>query len=169
MSNDEPVTLHGLFHEVIASTDLVTPLDIATEVFKRTPRKLIPDLYLSALRDASHTYLSRDRMHAREVVRAENTMSPAQLSGVVSHKVRQYQSGWEQAMNSRVMVDGQYKKFGECTFADMMAMSMSRRDAAARHAAIASQYERLAEAMKDREVETLADLDESVYREVVGS
>ena len=59
-------------------------------------------------------------------------------------------------------ITGKWKSLGDCTAADMRAMSQDRQERAVELAVSAAKYERLARAMNEREVETVSGLDTSI-------
>lgn len=128
--------LSGLIRQVLADTDLSDPREVAAEVSRRLRgAAALRDALMEALPVYVRTQFTRDRLLPRDLDTA-----PV----IVSSKVAAVRSDWQRRLETPVVVDGVWKRLGECTSADLLAVASALRVQAAQSVAKAEYYETLA-------------------------
>jgi hypothetical protein len=144
--------LNAAVADVLDSTDLVTPEEIAHKVVGD-----IPDEDLRAVLTLVLPGYVRGVIYRR---RAHNPYLTGSPPPARSAKVAAIRDTWSQpALRDRVHVgDGEWKLLGHCTYRDLMCAAMERRRLAQANLAKADHFEALANLLTARDVTHVADL-----------
>lgn len=149
-SVDTP-TLSSVIRSVLTEASFVTPDEVADEVVRRTPPKLLRDFYREAVRDRA-----RVQMHGLPAPRPEPQGQPR------SAKVQAIRDMHQKRLASLVSVNGEWKRFGECSHEDVLALAAERQAMAIANANRAEQFRRVAKELANRGAATVADLPADV-------
>lgn len=125
--------------QVINTTNLTDPDDIAQAVFDRTPEDQLKEAYLGVLRQSAREAIRLENMAANEPVRT----TPNKSSRVASI-ARSHTSYYDQ----RVFANGDWKLLGDCTLADVLDLVTQRQKFAQQNMMKAKEFEQLADRME---------------------
>lgn len=142
--------LRARVRDIIADTDLADPQDIAATIIA----DLNPDDYPAVLAEALPQYV-------RQIMGAYRMQSHGAIPPS-SAKVDAVRAWWARVLSEAVDVSGgggEWKRLGDCTAPDLLAVATFRREMAARNMATARQYEALAARLDEAGCKTVADLD----------
>lgn len=161
--------LKAVVDAVLASTDGVRKTsDLAQQVAEAIPTNALR----IALEEALPAYirsrisLTRNLTHAPVDPYVDTKPRQAgQRNAARSSAVRAIRQWWLDTVEVHV-ADGGYLKLGECTLADLMFAVEDRRRRAQDMSRAADRYEKIARAMKDADVPTVADLPKKVLAEL---
>lgn len=140
---------------VIEQTDLVDPDDIAAEVFRRTPKGDIDQLYRGLLRDVARSAIHKASMQVTAEHRDQPRRSPNRSSKVAAIRAAHY-SYYDQ----RVYASGEWKLLRNCTRDDVLDLAAQRQQAADQNAAKAEEFRALHAKMVTAGVTLAGELDE---------
>jgi len=164
--------LRAEIRNVLDTTDLTDPGDIADKVAKSIPAK--------ALRDVVRMML---RSYVRQVNNERRTYSPPNFStggqrrsdaqvniaAGRSAKVQAIRDGWQAQLDNRVHVgQSEWKFLGDCTYDNLYALAAERETHAAKNASWARYYRSLAGLLTEHGVETVRDLPATVLMPALG-
>lgn len=166
--------LRHLVREVIATSMLSSPRDIADEVMRRLER----DQFAGALQQALPSFVRQVNSEQRMPVRlahvaaqydADGNPLPVQQVFIPSAKQAAIRDDWR--IRARMFkvpgVDG-WKSLLECTRDDLLHAADSREEQGHRNLAKAKQYRALAATLRDHGAPTVGELPEDVLRLAVG-
>lgn len=145
--------------EVLDTTSLTEPSDIAAQVAKDVPAKQLRAALTEALVSFVANVNQRRRMNNPLLGHAPQVRSGR------STKVAGIANWWAAALRDRVHVDGGWKLLRDCTFDDLMFAAAERREHARRNEAKADQYETLAKLLREHSVDRVADLPPSAIND----
>lgn len=145
---------HSTARQVLTTTNLTDPADIADAVFDRTPEAAIRDAYRHLLRRVALDAIRMDRMTANE---ADPVVEPRRAPNR-SPKVAAIRARHSQYLAQRVFALGVWKQLGDCTLEDVLDLAAQRREVAAQNAAQAERFEALAARMRTSGAGTVAAL-----------
>lgn len=156
---------------VLETSDLVDPGDIADKVAESIPARSVR----AALRVTMRAYV-RQVMRESRTGAAPNFQPPAmdeprtQTASAGGWKVRAIREGWQKQLRSRVHVgDRVWKTLGDCGYDDLQAAAAEREQNAARNAAWARYYRRLAGLLTEHDAATVRDLPAEVLMPALGA
>lgn len=149
-------TLRGLIREVLDSTELADPTEVADEVYRR-----IPDgAHGRALGEALRTFV-RVEMGSGRTVPDKPTVPP----GASSKKVARIRAQFQAQLQQRVFTGAGWKLLRDCTKKDLLFLANDRRRIANENVSVAEQYERLATVVGKG---TVGDLDNAILADTLG-
>lgn len=166
--------IRHLIREVLRSSTMADPGDVADEVMRRIPKSMIRTALVQVLRDAVRNVMGAERnkssgpAHAPETQPALRMADPGAEPEVYvppkpnrSFKVSAIRDGWQKRLTDRIHVgesarDWKLLKF--CTYEDLLFAANERRGIADSNAAVARQYDGWARLMNEHEVATFGDL-----------
>ncbi len=158
-----PFNLSALVSEHLRSSTLPDPKDIAAVVYAAIPRADRDKALLQALRIICQVQASRERSNTEAVKEAGQEPAP-------SWRVQGIRDGWARRLNDRMKIsdgDTGWKLLADCTYDDLMAVALARRELAVRVAAKGDQAAAWAKAMKKARVERFGDLPTDVLRSLL--
>jgi hypothetical protein len=153
--------LRHLVRDVLATSTLTTPKDIAEEV----RRRIKPGQRDQALAQCLPEYVREEVTRQRTITTGATERSGA--GGEVarpggrarSAKVAAVRGYWQSQLRQRIHIGrGEWRMLGDCTFTDLMYAAQERRQHAERNLAAAEEFERYAQAVQAHRVERLRDL-----------
>jgi len=147
--------LQQLVKDVLENSELNDPRDIAAEVSRQTPSKVLREAYEIALVDYVRN-VSINNTRSNPIIRGR---TPRIKTG--SAKRIGIRDWWQRAMRDRVYIDSNqkiWKPLGDCGFDDLMLAADSRRAKADAINAKADQFERLANLLKEYGVDCVSEL-----------
>lgn len=156
--------IRAAVREVIDTTDLTDPGDIALKVAENVPSKHLREVLAAVLRD-----FVRIEFHAYDRRRpsAEPT-TERHPRGPRSAKVGAIRA-WARLLRKPVAVEANvWKQFGECTLDDLGFLAEDRRRNAAESVAAAERFDKYSAAMAEYGVATVADLPDDVIASIEG-
>ena len=152
--------------EILDTTDLTDLDDIAEKIYAATPPDEIPHAYRALLREVAREAIRLGRMREPEAdaecpegTPLEDCLPAARRFPQPSSRVRGIRAQHEAWLRQRVNVENGWKMLGDCTVREVLFIAAQRRDAATRNAAVAAEFEDLAERMRLAGVEYVRDLD----------
>jgi hypothetical protein len=155
--------LRATIREVVESSGLTDPGDIAAKVAENVPQKLLRTVLADALRDVVRIELHSYTSWRRPEPEPNHGRSP---SGSRSAKVAAYRV-WARILRKPVAVEGnEWKAFGECGPEDLSFLAQDRRQNAAESLAAAERFEKYAAALEEAGAETVADLPDAVIASI---
>lgn len=137
--------------QVIATTKLTDPDDIAQAVFDRTPKDQLKETYLGVLRQSAREAIRLENMAANEPPRSTPNRSSRVASIAQSHL-----SYYDQ----RVYANGDWKLLGDCTLADVLDLAAQRQQIAQQNMMKAKEFEQLADRMERAGAKVARELQE---------
>jgi hypothetical protein len=146
----------GIIRDVLSDTELTDPADIAAEAFARIDADKCGEYLMEIMRGVVVVEMSRIRT-------ATVHPAPSARSAFVS-AVRDYSN----ALRARVVVDGAWKMYGDCTVTDLDVLAAASRRKAAEHVGAAERHEKVRAAVEEYNVETVKDLPEPVIAQTLG-
>ena len=141
--------------EVLRTTSLSDPADVAEAVFGLTPPEAIPEAYRSLLRNVAREAMRMERATSDD---REDTRRAPQPSAKVA-AIRAMHDKW---LRQRVCPNGDWKMLGDCTITDIQAIAEERREIAAKNEAVAKEFDTLADRMARQGVTYVRELDGAV-------
>lgn len=139
-------------HAVMDETDLTSPEEIAAKVAESVPAKDLRRVLATVLRDYVRVEIGRERM----------TGPPAPNSNR-SAKVTAIRDAAPRWLRERVFVGGSaWLLLADCSYENLKFLESERLENAARSAAAAERYGRLADLVKRHKVSRVADLPRRV-------
>lgn len=160
MSSEQ--NLRVLVHEVLETSTMPDPGDVAEEVFRRVP----PEEHGEALRQTLRLFV---RQVIGELRVGNPSTRPAANSGR-SAKVRAIRDAWQRRLADRVHVgDSEWKFLRDCTRDDLLAAAAERRKLAERNAAWARTYDGWARLLTEHGVATFGELPAEVLLDTLGA
>lgn len=154
----EPFNLRATVRDVLAGTNEADPGVIAGMVLaaiKRTDR------------DAALTQAMR--LFVRQIVsetRNCDPVAPTPIRG--SSRVQAIRDGWQKHLRDRVHCPDGWKLLADCTYDDLLAAAVERRELADRNQARARQYDGWARLLTEHDVTTFGDLPAEVQMRALG-
>ena len=158
------VNLRHLVAEVIGSSTLDSPSDIAAEVSARVHDADLREAFDSALRVFVRQVLSEQRTssHFDFVPQSESVLIP-------SSKVAAVRDGWQRALRfHKVPTPDGWKPLGACTVADLTHAALAREEQGRRNFAKAKQYTDLAATLTAHDAATVGALPLAVLSVAIG-
>lgn len=160
--------IRAAIREVVETSDLTDPGEIATKVAEQVPAKALRGVLVDVLRDyvriTLHSFTSWRRPEPGQDSDARRPISSR------SAKVAAYQSQAREharLLRQPVAVESNvWKQFGECSTDDLDFLASERRDNAARNLAAAERFEKYAAALEEHSAETVADLPDAVIASI---
>ena len=125
--------------QIIATTKLTDPDDIAQAVFDRTPEDQLKEAYLGVLRQSAREAIRLENIAANEPPRSTPNRSSRVASIAQSHL-----SYYDQ----RVYANGDWKLLGDCTLSDVLDLVTQRQKVAQQNMMKAKEFEQLADRME---------------------
>lgn len=139
---------------VMDETDLTSPEEIAAKVAESVPQRDLRRVLATVLREYVRVEIGRARMH---------TSQPEPTKANRSAKVTAIRSAADRWLRERVFVgDSTWLLLGECSYDNLKFLESERLENAARSAAAAERYGRLANLVKRHKVSRVADLPRRV-------
>ena len=159
MTVDLDLNLRGLTRDVLRTSTLADPSDIADEVYRRIGE----DQLRAALRDALRVFvrqvISEERSHT--TIRPESASPSAKVAAI-----RDY---WQRSLRDRVHASAsEWKLLGDCSAADLDFAAAERQEQAERNAAKARQYRMLARLVEEHGAARVRDLPADVLMHTLG-
>lgn len=149
--------LRALVRDVLESSTLADPTDVANEVMRRIPKSSQRAALVQALRAFVRQVISEQRMSIR-ITDGQPTLPVVGSAKVAARRE------WAQALRLRVAgLDG-WKSLADCTYADLLHAAKERREQARRNSAKARQYELLASLLTEHSADRVRDLPQDVLR-----
>jgi hypothetical protein len=142
--------------DVLATTDLADPSDIAEEIFNRTPKREIAGAYRMILRTMARVELGRMRMNGSaqdQTVGDQTGAQPARSSKVAG--IRQY---FSDTYEQRVCAFEKWKMLLDCTREDVLDLAAQSLKAANQNLAKHEKWQALADQMLADGAVTVRDL-----------
>lgn len=140
---------------VMDETDLTSPEEIAAKVAESVPQRELRRVLATVLREYVRVEIGRARMTTS---RPEPEVKPSRSAKVTA--IRGAAPRW---LRERVFVgDSTWLLLGECTYDNLKFLESERQVNAARSAAAAERYGRLAGLVKRHKVSRVADLPRRV-------
>ena len=139
--------------QILATTDLTDPDDIADAIYEATPKTAIPAAYHLMLRSVARDAIRLSRMGDHPNNDAEPRRVPA-----TSSKVTAIRAWYTTENRQRVYANGTWQMLGDCTHADILDLAVQRRTSADRNNAQAERFEKLAAEMAEKGAATVSDL-----------
>lgn len=150
--------LVALVRQVQAGSGLSDPRDVAGKVLAQIPADLIREALELTLPEFCRVAMSQERMAVRGSRPNANT------------KASMVRSWYQRFLAQSVDVTGKgtWKQLGQCTVDDVLALAAQRREQAAKSAAVADQFEWLAQEMRRARAKTVAKLPASTLQSGFG-
>jgi hypothetical protein len=163
--------LHRIVRKIAdGHPEIADPGDLASLVFD----EICPDDYAVVIRIMLRSYVRDVIRHDRADYASDSALVPdAVLVGGPapfrpSVKVAGIRNEWRRQMGHRIHIGGnEWKLLRYCSYEDLMAAASERRRLAAENTASARRYEKLAQALKDHDAATMANLGDDVLRELL--
>lgn len=183
----EGFNIRHLVREVLRSSTMADPGDVAHEVLRRIPSDLTRVALEQVLRDVVRSIMGEERASNRvpsSTAHAGPDLRPGpRLTPVFerpdhprrpqhSAKVAAIRDGWQKQLNNRIHVgDGSkdWKLLRACTYADLLFAATERRGIADRNASVARQYDAWARLINEYDVATFGDLPAEAQMSALGS
>lgn len=141
--------LRHVVREVLATSLLTEPADLANEVMRRLDAKDYGVALEQAMPVFVRQVLSEDR---------QNTCIRPSITPSGSIKVAAIRDNWKAALRDRIKTDEGMKFLGDCTVANLQAAANLRDEMAERNRAKAAQYRVLIAELMDAGVDRVKDL-----------
>ena len=157
--------------DILATTDLADPDEIAQMVFEATPKRQMPDLYRTLLREVvmeairfqRAESLRPDRDAPTDSDRGQVHSDAQNMAAPVAPAPRANPSSRIAAIRGefaqRVRTGDGYKLLRDCTLAEVLEQAALRRTVAAKNEAVAKWYDDLAARMEAAGVDIVGDLE----------
>lgn len=155
--------LRHLVRDVLRTSTLADPGDIAEEVLRRIPTRQVRVALAQALRLYVRQVNSEERISHRgePATEAQAPNRSAKVSGI--------RDGWQKRLRDRVHVGkGEWKFLAACTYDDLLAAAAERRELAERNQAWARQYDTWARLLTEHDVKTFGDLPTEAQMSALG-
>lgn len=187
MSSD--FNLRQVIREVLRSSTMADPGQVADEVMRRIPTKMIKAALAQVLRDVVRQVMSEERGKNSGAATAVEVPPPAlkiaqpTLDDDESYtpapkpvpnrswKRQAISDGWQKRLTDRIHV-GQnardWKLLRACTYEDLLFAATERRSLADSNAAVARQYDAWARLMNEHDVATFGDLPAEALMSALG-
>lgn len=157
-------SLPALVREVIATTDLTSPRDVAAKVAESVPSRELR----GALAEALASYVRVEFHRDRPPLSTAPTVPTANRSAKVA-SIRQHAESWRRTLQSRLCAAGEWLLLKDCSYEHLTVLATERRRAAAENVAAAEMYERFAEAVESAGVDRFGDLPDETLRALLSS
>ena len=151
--------LRSLVQEVLRSSTMTDPGDLADEVLRRIPAKH----HKAALQQTLRLFVRQ----VNSEVRISRQTAPA--SPATSTKVAAIRDGWQRRLRDRVHCNGQWKFLADCNYEDLLAAATERRQLADRNMAWARQYDTWARLLTEHDVATFGELPVEAQMSALGA
>lgn len=156
--------LRAAVRDVIDSTDLADPRDVAAKVAKDIPSKELR----RALAEALVTFVRVEFGHIRMASSRQLPEQPASARSAKVAAFRVHAEQWRRKLRDRIHVGGsEWLLLADCSFENLTLAAEERRQMAVSNAAAADRYERYAKAVEAAGVERFGDLDEDTLRDLL--
>lgn len=167
----EAFNLRHLIRDVLTSSLLADPRDLAAEVFQRIPAEEHAAVLRQCLNDVVREEIRLSRNHTPPAVMAERPgprgnigrQRPASRSA----KVAGIRAMWQEKLRERIHTgpgSTDWRLLGDCSFEELMFAAGERRTIALRNEAKAAEYAELAEAVRAAGVARVRDLPAEVLK-----
>lgn len=162
--------LRQLVRDVLTSSTMADPRDLAAEVFHRIDpadysaglTQCLPDIVREQIRMSRNAVTPAALAELPSIVREAPRRLPAR-----SAKVEGIRDWWKERLRERLSVGpnaADWRMLGDCSAADLDFAAADRRTIAAKTLAKAAEYAELAEAVRVAGVERVRDLPADVLR-----
>lgn len=153
--------LRQVIREVLRSSTMADPGQVADEVMRRIPTKMIKAALTQVLRDVVRQVMSEERGAHRGLTPTAGPTRSAKVSGI--------RDGWQKRLRDRVHVGAsEWKLLGSCTYDDLLFAASERREIAESNAAMARQYDAWARLINKHDVATFGDLPAEAQMSALG-
>ena len=142
--------------QVVATTDLAAPEDIAQRVFEMTPRDQVDRAYLYCLRQICRLAIRSVRTDGEA---SRNPVRPMTTPPRPSSKVAAIRKAHMSYYERRVFAQGEWKMLGDCTVADVRDLATRSQAMADANARRAAEWTALADRMEREGLRTVRDAD----------
>jgi len=166
----EDFSIRREIRDIIDTTDLTSPHDIAAKVAENVPAKLLRVALTQSLSELVRVELGilRARMYNQPAEVADQGPRSSRSAKVIA--IRQASAGWREALRERVHVgNGNWLLLSECSAEHLRFAAEERRIIAARTLASADRYEQLGAACEKYKVGCVADLPEAALAALLGA
>lgn len=153
--------LRHLVQEVLNSSTMADPGQVADEVMRRVPRGMVRVALSQTLRLFVRQIISETR------ISHSGDLSPTAPS--TSRKVAAIRDGWQRRLRDRVHCNGQWKFLADCNYEDLLAAASERRELADRNMAWARQYDAWARLLTEHDVATFGELPVEAQMSALGA
>lgn len=143
--------------QVVATTDLTNPDDIADAVYERTPEDAIHDAYRLILRNTAREAIHQTNMSASAVPAPQ---SEPRRQPNKSSKVAAIKDSHTNYYDQRVFANGDWKLLRHCTREDVLDLAAHRQAIADRNTAKAAEFHAIHDRMVRAGVEFAGDLEQ---------
>lgn len=159
--------LRAAVRDVVDSTDLADPRDVAAKVAASVPSRELRRVLTEALATFVRVEFGRGRMTSGRPVPLEQPGAPAARSAKVA-AFRVHAEQWRKKLRDRIHVGGsEWLLLADCSFENLALAAEERRQLAMANGVAAERYERYAKAVEAAGVERFGDLPESTLRELL--
>ena len=138
--------------EIADTTSLSDPREIAEKLVSMIPKDHIKAVLMQTLPTYVATTFSRDRLHSE----APKASKPR------SSKVAAVRDDWKRRLNTPLVVGGTWKRFSDCTAADLYVVAASLRANAEQSMSKALYYETIADILEPDAVVASLEFDPTV-------
>jgi hypothetical protein len=158
--------LRAAVRDVIDSTDLADPRDVAAKVAESIPSRDLRRALTEALATFVRVEFGRGRMTSGRPAADETEHASARSAKVAAF--RKHAEQWRKKLRDRVHVGGSHwLLLADCSYENLTLAAEERRQLAAANAVAAERYERYAKAVEAAGVERFGDLPESTLRDLL--
>lgn len=156
------IDLRAMVREIADGSSLRGPREIAAKVAENVPAKQVR----AALAEALVAYVREELTRARAVPAAP---APAgNRNSGRSSKVAAIREAWRRTLAGQFHVgEGRWARLAECSYEQVAFLAAERRDQAARNAAMAAVFERLATAMRTHGAAVVGDVPDETLAEIL--
>lgn len=154
----------ALVRDVLHTSTLADPGDVAEEVFKRIPEEDHAEALRQLLRLFVRQVISEERISHGPAAPVTSTVNSGR-----SRKVRAIREDWQRRLDDRLHGQSEWKLLRDCTYEDLTAAAAERRDLAARNEAWARTYDEWARLLTEHDVKTFGELPAAVLQDTLGA
>lgn len=176
--------LRALVREVLRSSTMADPGDVADEVMRRIPEKLTRDALTQVLRDVVRQVMGEERSSngastaadespALRIASTDEESDESIRSRVPNRSWKRVgiADGWQKRLTDRIHVGASardWKLLKACTYDDLLFAATERRGIADSNAAAARQYDAWARLMNEHDVATFGQLPAEALMSALG-
>ena len=171
MTTSVKTNVSQLIREVAEEIDSVDPREIAKEVALRVPEDEVRAFYAAALPHQVRAVLGTARNTALNTVPKTNTISSIagektkKKPASIQSRIRDW---WAEFCDVAVHVGSEYKKLGDCDYADLIVLHDERVTFAESVLTQADKYQNLAKLVETEGVSSVKDLDKAKVQDLLG-
>ena len=170
------VTLRGILNDVLKTTDLTDPHEIAQAILKRVPESQHVEVLHLLMVDYVRHYLGAQRTSAKlpPLSALPKVITSHHAGGVksksTSPKVTAIREGWQRHLRERISIgNGAYRLLEQCTYDDLMHAAKQREKIADANKAWARRFHAYAALLTEFDVKTFGELPAEVHMKVLGA